>query len=343
MSNNTTHWDFDHPKFMVDYHPILIICCVIICITNASVIMLFLTQASLRSAANYLLFSLAISDLAVGIIGIPVNFLCEMLGEWKACLSSYTINRFIAVSTTYHIFWITLEKYSAIIFPLWHKSHFDKKKVKYTCLCTWLASVLASVVELSWLAQEYDPFGYVTEDVRRKEIIYNIFIFTSVFVFPIAVMIFAYISIFLQIVRQNSNEFLRKHMRNNESSQQGPQRISRHTKSALLFFVILLVFILGWFWWFFMIIYYNIFNYETQLVPIPVLKFLTILRYITAFINPILYTFLKRDFSKAVKKFTNRSRLTPIMELQRTRNSTVLYRPNRSLFVHFDLSSERRC
>ena len=318
MANNTTYdWEYSEvPVFIIDYYPILIIYGVIICTTNALVIKLFSSQAYLRTTANYLLFSLAISDLAVGVFGIPLNFLCEILGGWKACLSSYTINRIIAVSTTYHIFWITLEKYCAIVYPLWHKSQFDKKKVKCICLCTWLASVLVSVVELSWLIHHNDPYAPYADDIKRKEMIYNIFIFAGVFVFPMTVMIFAYISIFVQILKQHSNEFLRKHTHNEQRLMKGPSqlRVSRNKKSALLFFVILLVFILGWFWWFFMIIYYNILDYKKQLVSVPVLKFLTILRYSTAFVNPILYTFFKRDFNKAVKRLTSRSRLTPVLE-----------------------------
>ena len=312
MSNNTTHWD--HPIFILDYHPILLTCSVLICITNCLVITLFLTQASLRSTANYLLFSLAISDLAVGLFGIPMNLMCEMLGGWNVCLSTYTVNRVIAISNVYHIFWITLEKYSAIIYPLWHKSQVDQSKVKNICLCTWLGAVLFSVVELSWLTQHDDPYAEYPDDIERKVIIYNSFIFTGVFVFPMAVMAFAYTSIFLRILRQHSNEFLRKHTHGKERSLH--PRIPRNIKTALLFFAILLVFILGWFWWFFDILHFNILHNEQNWVPTPVHKFLTVLRYSTSFVNPILYTFFKRDFNKALKKLTNRSRLTPVEQPQ---------------------------
>ncbi len=312
MSNNTTYPNpNDNPRFLLDYHPILITCSAIICITNVLVITLFLTQASLRSTANYLLFSLAISDLAVGLLGIPINIACEMLESWSACVSSYSVNRFIAVSTVYHILWITLEKYFAIIYPLWHKSQFDKKKVKQICVCTWLGSVLLSVVELIWLTQHDDPYADYTDDINRKDMIYSVFIFTVVFVFPVAVMTFAYISIFLRILRQHSNEFLRKHMHGKENSQgrPSPARFPRCTKSALLFFVILVVFIMAWFWWFFMTIHAKIPQNKQMLVSTAMLKLITVVRYSTAFVNPILYTFFKRDFNKVLRKFIKRSRL----------------------------------
>lgn len=325
MSYNTTNGNHsDHWHFIDDYHPILIACSVLICITNCLVITLFVSQASLRSTGNYLLFSLAISDLAVGVIGIPMNFLCEMLLNWKACLSSFTVNRFIATSTVYHILWITLEKYSAIIHPLRHKSQFDHKKVKYICLYTWLGSVLLSVVQLSWLSQHDNPNAHYPDDIQRKETIYNIFTFAGVFVFPMTVMIFAYASIFLRILKQHSNKTLRKHVRSSQTS------VSRNMKTAILFFLILLVFILGWFWWFFMIIYCSILECDGKVVSVPVAKLFAVLRYSTAFINPILYTFFKRDFNKALRKLVNRRRHGQV-EKQQTKFVAVV--------SHLELSS----
>ena len=310
MSYNTTngqHLDHSHSLFIADYHPILIICSVLICITNSLVITLFATQASLRSTGNYLLFSLAMSDLAVGVIGIPLNFMCEMSMDWKSCLSSFTVNRFIAISTVFHILWITLEKYSAIVHPLQHKSQFDPKKVKYICLYTWLGSVLLSVIQLIWLCQHDSPQTYYPDDIKRNETIYNIFTFLGVFVFPMAVMIFAYTSIFLRILRQHSNKNLRKHVHGGKRPLQA-SIISKTMKTAILFFVILLVFILAWFWWFFVIFYCAMHDCDGIVVSYAVTKLLVVLRYSTAFVNPILYTFFKRDFNKALKKLVNRRR-----------------------------------
>lgn len=322
MQNNTTYSGYlEEQVFIVDYHPILITCGVMVCIANSLVITLFLTQASLRSSANYLLFSLSVSDLAVGVLGIPINIACEMLSGWTTCLSSYVLNRFIAMSTVYHILWITMEKYTAIVYPFWHKTHFDRAKVRNICVCIWFSSVLLSALELSWLTQHDDPNEYYSEDLDRKVFSYNIFIFAGAFVLPITVMVFAHASIFLRILRQHSDEFLRKH----DQGQATHPRVPRNFKTAMVFFAILLVFTLGWFWWFFCIIYFSILkqDYKNELVPFTLFKLLTALRYCTSFINPLLYTFFKRDFNKALRKLTNRSRLTPVQR-QGSRSTRVV-------------------
>ena len=331
MSYNTTngnHSDYWHSLFIADYHPILIACSVLICITNCLVITLFVTQASLRTTGNYLLFSLAMSDLAVSVIGIPLHFMCEMLLNWKACLSSFTVNRFIATSTIYHILWITLEKYSAIIHPLRHKSQFDQKRVKYICFYTWFGSMLLSVVQVSWLSQHDNTMADYPDDIQRIETIYNIFTFVGVFVFPMTVMIFSYASIFLRILRQHSNKILRKHVRGEKKSVQAS--ISRNMKTAILFFLILLVFILGWFWWFFMIIYCKLLECNGIVHSLAVTKLLVVLRYSTAFVNPILYTFFKRDFNKALRKLVNRPRQG---QIKKQESKFVV------VFTHQELSS----
>ena len=309
MLNDTASYDYGSPELDPEYHSILIACSLVICIANIPVITLFLTQTFLRSSGNYLLFSLALADLAVGLIGIPLNITCEMVLDMKSCIASYSVNRVIAVTIVYHILWITLEKYTAIVHPFFHKLKFDHKKVKIICLCTWLCSLIVGLIEISWLYEHEDPYMNYPEDIRRKERIYNIFIFSAVFIFPITVMFFAYTSIFLQILRQHSNEILRKHMRGNGKSLR--PRASRNAKTALLFFVIHFVFILAWFWWFFVVLYYNILHKQRDLMNINVVKFLVLFRYSTSFINPLLYTFFKRDFYKALRKFLNRSRLTP--------------------------------
>lgn len=312
MPNNSTESPSkSDAKFQVDYHTALITCSLMICITNCFVITLFLTQASLRSIGNHLLFSLAILDLAVGLFGIPVNFACEMTQRCDVCLVAYSVNRFIAISTVYHILWITLEKYNAIIHPFRHRSRFDEKTVKCICLGTWFGSLLVSVVELISLTRHHN--GSCGNYARKKEIIYHIFVFAGAFVFPMAIMIFAYSSIFLRILRRHSKEFFSKHMTDGrESARSMHTRIPRVIKSALLFFVILLVFVLGWFWWFFVAIYYNIFENKKQLVSQNVARILTVLRYSTSFLNPILYTFFKGDFNKALRRVANCSRLGPL-------------------------------
>lgn len=289
------------------YHPILIIIATIICISNCLVLVLFSTQSFLRSPSNYLLFSLAISDLAVGLVGIPAYITCEMILSWSTCLSSYSINRFIAISTVYHILWITLEKYIAIIFPLQHKSHFDRRKVVLTTLTTWCASFLVTFVELAWLVGHSDPYKRYSDDVKQKEFIYNSVTFSVCFALPIILMVFAYASIFLRIIRQHSS-ILRKHTTRGEVR---ARRMPAKIKSALLFFTLLFIFILCWFWWFFVIIY-NLFT-DDNLPPFPeiVYDILTAFRFSTSFVNPLLYTFFKRDFKKALTKLVNGARLNP--------------------------------
>ncbi|XP_046857366.1 histamine H2 receptor-like [Xenia sp. Carnegie-2017] len=317
MGNNTTI-SWTETGILLDYHSYLIACAILICIANCLVFVLFFTNASLRTNGNYLLFSLAISDLFVGLIGIPLNIGCEITQRWNMCLSGYSVNRFIAISTVYHIFWITLEKYAAILFPFKHKLHFDRMKVKLICLSTWLGSIFLSVIELTWLTKHNNPNEDYSYDIKKKVMIYNIFIFALVFVFPISVMVFAYASIFLRIVKKTSNGFLRKHGKQHGKSFVHP----RHTRTAILFFGILLMFILSWFWWFYIEIYYTL-HASYELVPEKFYVFLISLRYSTSFLNPVSYTFFKRDFSKALKKCVNRLRLASTNEMQRSNQASM--------------------
>lgn len=78
----------------------------------------------------------------------------------------------------------------------------------------------------------------------------------------------------------------------------GHARIKREHRVLLVFVTMLLVFVLGWISWYVLVLD---FTYSIN-IPAVVLDCFDILRFSVSFINPILYTFLKKDFRLAFKK-----------------------------------------
>lgn len=108
-------------EFDMEHHPTLIAIAVLVIISNMFAIVLFVTKKTLRKGGNLLLLSLAISDVATGLITIPLNIGCEFTYSLGLCMSSGILNRFLAISTVYHILAITFETYYAIPRPIEHR------------------------------------------------------------------------------------------------------------------------------------------------------------------------------------------------------------------------------
>ena len=100
----------------------------LVTIANGMVLVLFKKNTKLRTASNYVLFSLAVCDFMTGIINIPL-FIIESLTPviksfevryYMAILVS-VLNNLTAISSCYHILIATTEKYLSIIWPVTHR------------------------------------------------------------------------------------------------------------------------------------------------------------------------------------------------------------------------------
>ena len=98
----------------------------LVTIANGLVLVLFKKNTKLRTASNYVLFSLAVCDFMTGIINIPL-FIIESLTpviksfEVRYYILVSVLNNLTAISSCYHILIATTEKYLSIIWPVTHR------------------------------------------------------------------------------------------------------------------------------------------------------------------------------------------------------------------------------
>ena len=98
----------------------------LVTIANGLVLVLLKKNTKLRTASNYVLFSLAVCDFMTGIINIPL-FIIESLTpviksfEVRYYILVSVLNNLTAISSCYHILIATTEKYLSIIWPVTHR------------------------------------------------------------------------------------------------------------------------------------------------------------------------------------------------------------------------------
>lgn len=281
--------------FDVKFHSVLLTISFLIILTNGLVFVLFRVGKLGRSKSNYLLLSLAFSDMATGVIAIPLNIYCESTTLWSVCLSSFETNRFIGISTISHIFVLTLEKYLAVMQPMLHRHLLTKKNVTVVVATMWLLSLLITLIPLEWLLDLGGVRNGFSASGRRKQTIHETFVFVVFFVFPLVTMFACYARMLSLIVMHNFSSL------GKQAKKSTPRNVSRYRrfKPMVLFLAILLTFIFSWGWWFFGTIQRA--NKIPAPIPDLVRSILIINRYCSSFLNPLLYTFFKRDFMIAFK------------------------------------------
>ncbi|XP_022801161.1 histamine H2 receptor-like [Stylophora pistillata] len=280
-------------------------------IANGLVLVLFAKNTKLRTAPNYVLFSLAVCDLVTGIINIPLFIIVSFTPVIKSFEVRYymailvsVLNNLTAISSCYHILVATTEKYLSVIWPVTHRL-MTRKSVCKVLEVVWALSIIVAS----------SPFALLSiSDLKIQARLrqgHVIFCLVAVFLLPYAFMIYAFIVIFKAIFKQrkpSANTLLLWKPVVCDLRRQA----ALEKRCLVLFVTMATIFLLCWLPWYIVMLLYKIMN-DVEELEIPAHVFILV-RYTTSITNPILYTFFRRDFKTAlkslfkIKRFKRRSR-----------------------------------
>ena len=263
----------------------------IIITVNMLVIVVFLKTKKLRTPANYILFSFAISDFMTGALNIPLFVIVSHTPVISSNKARFylgflvtVLHTMTAVLSVYHIVIATLEMYLSIIWPVIHRLVI-KTTVSRAILVVWFFSVLVGFAPFAWINITRDPSG------AKFFMGYVIFCFAMVFTLPYIFMIYAFIKIFQALSRRQEQRIKHRSRRR--------RKLTPERKCTVLFVSMATLFAVCWFPWFTLMLLFSL-NFNAQALNTPAHVF-TLVRYITSVINPFLYSLLRPDFYKALK------------------------------------------
>lgn len=306
--------------FDVGYDSCLITLSVLIIAINVLVLLLFIRRRPLRTKTNLLLVSLSVSDLMMGLLGIPMNTACNALVGYKSfsglCITSAAVYRFIAVSTIFHILIITGERYVSVIYPFRYMTIVTKRRTVTLISSVWFFSLFMALIQLAW--QELDHFTSRNPTKLRWGLIYNIIGIVVCLLIPLAFMLFFYVRMFNVIHHQA--EQIRKLNNIHESRGRG-KHLDAEKRAITIFALMLGIFTCCWSTWYIGLLQDYLSKDVFYAIPTVWLLVFDFLRFSTSLINPMLYTFLKQDFRRELfliipcfKKKHERSDQCTIME-----------------------------
>ncbi|XP_031571723.1 octopamine receptor-like [Actinia tenebrosa] len=300
---NATGYNMSDSKIQeISFEPLydscLIILAVLIIAINILIPVLFIRNRVLRTKTNMLLVSLAIADLVTGLLGIPMSIACNAFIEFPSltglCITAAVTYRFIAVSTIFHIFAITIERYISVSYPFKYVFWVQMSRVRVVIASIWIGSLLMALVQLSW--QNFSDFSSEDPIKVKAGIIYNGIGIIVCFLVPLVVMVFIYCRMFMIIRKQLDHMKKLSPSGNNENC----KPLSTERRAITIFALMLGIFTMSWLTWYMSIISVYTRNAEIISMPERWYDFFDFLRFSTSFINPLLYTFLKHDFRDAL-------------------------------------------
>ncbi|XP_039747013.1 5-hydroxytryptamine receptor [Pararge aegeria] len=166
-------------------------------IGNVFVIAAILLERHLRSAANQLILSLAVADLLVACLVMPLGAVYEVAQRWtlgpELCDMWTSGDVLCCTASILHLVAIALDRY-------WAVTNIDyihartARRVGYMIVCVWIASFLVCIAPLlGWKDPDWNR--RVSEDLRcvvSQDVGYQIFATASSFYVPVLVILILY-------------------------------------------------------------------------------------------------------------------------------------------------------
>lgn len=192
------------------YSPVeaVIIALVLLCVTIGTVVGNILVCVAvclvrkLRRPCNYLLVSLAVSDLCVALLVMPMALLYEILGRWSfgpvVCDLWVSFDVLSCTASILNLCMISVDRYYAITKPLEYGVKRTPRRMIACVSLVWLGAACISLPPLLILGNEHGQTetGTSQQCIVCQNFGYQIYATLGSFYIPLTVMIIVYYKIF---------------------------------------------------------------------------------------------------------------------------------------------------
>ena len=257
---------------------------------NVTIIIIVITRRKLRNAIpNQFIVSLAVADFFMGAVIIPVAYYCTFHDaascDWSIL---YTLFNFLLYSSICNLCVMTLDRFLAVVFPYAYQTFMTQRKALVLMAVAWVIPTI-SLIPVAWKHEE--------PSVKASyEKIFGMLQTLLVEITPCVLMIVTNISIYV-IVRKHSRQIACQSVSQPTSQSRGKAKNERST--VKVFALVVFLFILCY--------CFSIFREVCKVFDLckPPLHILLVSRlfYLSnSAINPVVYSFLKRDIRREMKR-----------------------------------------
>ena len=252
--------------------------------TNGTACGLILWIRQLRTPSNFLIMSLAFSDVLIGAVLVPIHITAV------ASPANGYLTALIMLSGVASLCGISFDRYTAVFQPFQHRSILKKHLPCMIC-AIWLLPIAISLVPLLWH----------TDDSTTAHRVYLVILCALFVVGPYMAVFIMYYRIFRKL---KEHSLALKRMRMCSYVKRRAKRVSLESKVSNVFFLLVIMFLLSWF----PVLYITLAFAagRVDLIP-PDLELVSL--YTVCFIslvNPVLYSLGKEDLKKELQRLVLR-------------------------------------
>ena len=296
---------------------------ILIPVGNGMVVYLVCARKRLHTITNWMVVSLAVSDLAVGLVIIPSRIAC-LYYKCDEVFLKILYDLFVFASLC-NICILTVDRFIAIMHPLKYYTIMTLKVAVRLIAASWLVPIVLLSIRMVW------QYGYPDNPQLRQQAD-KIFYVTQIILFmfvPCLIMLVAYIFIFREAMKQSRRiHHLNQAVRHasHGTPTRGPRALRRGGNSdakhaVKVFGLVYLLFLLCWCLSAYRTIVFYFYN-ERGAIDDPITIFSRLMLLFNSCANPIIYALLKKDLRSELKKCCGCGRRGQL-EIQGNRSSTV--------------------
>ncbi|CAB3401099.1 unnamed protein product [Caenorhabditis bovis] len=222
-------------------HPILALCLATICLLtiagNCLVVIAVCTKKYLRNPTGYLIISLALADLVVGLVVMPLNSLFEMTNHvWllglPMCDQFHAMDILASTASIWNLCVISLDRYMAGQDPIGYRDKVSKRRILLAILLVWVLSAFLSFPGIIWWRTS-SPHLYndSSQCLFTDSKMYVSFSSLVSFYIPLCLILFAYGKVFLIATRHSRG--MRKGIKTVSLKGKNGKRANTETESIM--------------------------------------------------------------------------------------------------------------
>ncbi|XP_033101478.1 kappa-type opioid receptor-like [Anneissia japonica] len=253
---------------------------------NLLIMIMILKFKNLQTIPNIFIFNLALLDflnmIPFMLTSIAFDALSILSVEFGFCLFYYVLDVWVNFNIVYIIVTLTIDRYFAIVHCISLRQYHTKRNARIACVLTCLMSIGISIPMLLEVdVYEYDGTNYC---IFNKNL--ELYRFILNYLIPLVIMIICYVFIIKVMVSSQQidrNNTTRKH--------------SKRVFILALTIVIAYVILFTPYFIYDLLVYFDRQFYEQAFHSISVW-----MQYSHSVINPILYTFIGKNFKKDLLK-----------------------------------------
>lgn len=316
------HWPIHGP---------LIFYFLLILAANCIVIILTIWKEALRTLSNMFLFSLAISDLLFGLLGIPLFLACSIKRFLLQCALSVLIVRFNAISSVFHLLVIACDRYAIILHSMKYPSLVTKSRAIGVIVFIWVFALVSSTIQFAWYNLN-NELTMLKEKTIRIDRVYFLLIIIAFFFVPLLLMVYMYSHV-LEVSFRHIIAFRRRR----KNLDQPVASIAHDMRGTFILVTMMIIFISCWLPFFLLMLQDHV-SEQFLVIPAWGLCVIFYLRFIPPLANPVLCAFCKQDYRRAWGAFTRqlhwptraRFNSVPLVSVTRERTQTAVTFTERS-------------